>query len=271
MGRKDLFFSGDTRRLSSQRMQRMQRRAAFVRSHHRPPASTHTSPPNNGQTLPQISRSEIPETAAESIGTRQQQYTTTELPELPWSMSEGIFQGKKDRQQQQQQQQQSLIDSAGETAQRLQTSESSSSSRASVGALLVEAYGKIVPKQRGFPANKVLFEYAKFLVSPFLINYFILFCPDDRESLPLLFFHPLQPFLGQLTGRKEEQTNRKGGIRPTRRPRTRVSWQSTYVGPSVYTLPSRYLTESSGTWSNSSVTSNPSDPLHKLVVWSGLI
>jgi hypothetical protein len=92
-------------------------------------------------------------------------------------MSEGI-QGKKD---QEQQEQPIKIDSEGsglETAHRLQTTDSSYSSiRASkpqVGALLVEAYGKIVPKQRGFPANKVLFEYAKFLVSA--INDFIIKC-----------------------------------------------------------------------------------------------
>jgi hypothetical protein len=84
-------------------------------------------------------------------------------------MSEGI-QGKKDREQQEQY---IKIDSEGSSsgsAHRLQTTDSSSSSiRASkpqVGALLVEAYGKIVPKQRDFSANKVLFEYAKFLVSP---------------------------------------------------------------------------------------------------------
>jgi hypothetical protein len=98
-------------------------------------------------------------------------------------MSEGI-QGKKD---QEQQEQPIKIDSEGsglETAHRLQTTDSSYSSiRASkpqVGALLVEAYGKIVPKQRG--ANKVLFEYAKFLVSP--INDFILSVQLDRSQRP---------------------------------------------------------------------------------------
>jgi hypothetical protein len=121
---------------------------------------------------------------AASIGTkttRQQQ-----LPELPWSMSEGI-QGKKDREQLEQQ---IKIDSEGSssgTAHRLRTTDSSSSSiRASkpqVGALLVEAYGKIVPKQRGFSADKVLFEYAKFLVSP--INDFML-----QILLPCLFCLP---------------------------------------------------------------------------------
>jgi hypothetical protein len=89
-------------------------------------------------------------------------------------MSEGI-QGKKDREQLEQQIKIESEGSSSGTAHRLQTTDSSSSSiRASkpqVGALLVEAYGKIVPKQRGFSADKVLFEYAKFLVSP--INHFI--------------------------------------------------------------------------------------------------
>jgi hypothetical protein len=89
-------------------------------------------------------------------------------------MSEGI-QGKKDREQLEQEIKIESEGSSSGTAHRLQTTDSSSSSiRASkpqVGALLVEAYGKIVPKQRGFSADKVLFEYAKFLVSP--INHFI--------------------------------------------------------------------------------------------------
>jgi hypothetical protein len=108
---------------------------------------------------------------AATIGTNDKDNT---LPRLPWSMSEGI-QGKKDREQLEQEIKIESEGSSSGTAHRLQTTDSSSSSiRASkpqVGALLVEAYGKIVPKQRGFSADKVLFEYAKFLVSP--INHFI--------------------------------------------------------------------------------------------------
>jgi hypothetical protein len=135
-------------------------------------------------------------TKAPSIGTKTRRQ---QLPELPWSMSEGI-QGKKDREQQEQHIKNSERSGSG-TAHRLQTTDSSSSSiRASkpqVGALLVEAYGKIVPKQRGFPANKVLFEYAKFLVSP-IIRSTILFSGvqprhhnDCERFLCLFAYHHL--------------------------------------------------------------------------------
>ena len=115
-------------------------------------------------------------------------------------MSEGI-QGKKDREQQERH---IKIDSEGSSsgsAHRLRTTDSSSSSiRASkpqVGALLVEAYGKIVPKQRDFSADKVLFEYAKFLVSP--INDFVFksSARGSNEIIPCLvaYHHLLFIFL----------------------------------------------------------------------------
>jgi hypothetical protein len=135
-------------------------------------------------------------------------------------MSEGI-QGKKDQQQEQRIKINSEGGSPG-TARRLQTTDSSYSSiRASkpqVGALLVEAYGKIVPKQRGFPANKVLFEYAKFLVSP--INDFIFNCSTRRITTTVrysfvfllttfffLFFLILQVNL--LKEKKSKQTEKE--------------------------------------------------------------
>jgi len=52
-----------------------------------------------------------------------------------------------------------------------------------IGALLVEAYGKIVPKRTGFSAENVLLEYAKFLVSTSstLLRYYT-HCPLYRTS-----------------------------------------------------------------------------------------
>jgi hypothetical protein len=80
-------------------------------------------------------------------------------------MSEGIL-GNNDRQHysfdnykaENQQQAEQTVNSAGST--------SSSPATPRAGAFLVEAYGKLVGKQRNTVSpNKVLFEYSKFLVS----------------------------------------------------------------------------------------------------------
>ena len=88
-----------------------------------------------------------------------------QLFELPWPMSEEILQNIV------RQQHSSNIYKESSTQETAQTAKSTGSSSTTAvkpraGALLVEAYGKLVGKQRNTVSpNKVLFEYSKFLVS----------------------------------------------------------------------------------------------------------
>lgn len=113
--------------------------------------------------------------------------------ELPWPMSEGILE-HNERQHQNFDSEAFRGENKQQAVPTVDTTGSSSTFPGTprAGALLVEAYGKLVGKRRNSVSpNKVLFEYSKFLVSFFLRVAIFLF---QRLALPVPFLRPAPRF-----------------------------------------------------------------------------